>query len=158
MPVFHVNSHPIWGALLPLIKRPAHLKKRHPQAVQSLPTAFCSLSCPQRVTSFLAVPSTHSHKKAKRWETYISLSFIHDANSASITSLASQHPKKHTCSLLCNPPPGSGSHPLILTFVRPSTTGTSSDALVTTSLLLLVVMHLLLVAMHLLLLASYQLY
>ena len=38
--------------------------KGHPQATQSLPTAFCSLSCPQWVTSLLAFPSTLINRRA----------------------------------------------------------------------------------------------
>ena len=43
MPILHMNSHSIWGALLRLVNRPLHHKKGHPQATQSLPAAFCSL-------------------------------------------------------------------------------------------------------------------
>ena len=56
MPILHMNSHSRWGALLRLVNRPLHHKKGHPQAIQSLPAAFCSLSFPRRTTAF-----TNSH-------------------------------------------------------------------------------------------------
>ena len=43
MPILHMNSHSIWGALLRLVNRPLRHKKGHPQATQSLRAAFCSL-------------------------------------------------------------------------------------------------------------------